>query len=433
MSLEAEIDKRGQVMAASLAQSAKEPLLSGNELTLDALVQATGESDGIIGVRIVNRSGVVTSALDGQQRGTPHRLLGASSSDGSKAQIVRTGRTVLYASSIWFRDVFIGEAQVELDLQRLVDPVIQARTRQFAVGALLIALIGVLAGVAFVKLLIGPLHRLRAGVEKLSEGDLSVRVPPTSSDEVGELTRAFNAMGESLEQKERLQSAFGRYVNEHVLTHLLESPNGVELLGVEREVTVLFVDIRRFTRISEGMKAKDVVTLLNEVFQLISDEILTQGGTIDKFIGDSVMAYFGAPMPQRDHALSAVRTAIAIQAAIAQRNRALASSPSPSQIAQEVQLGIGIHTGKVVVGNIGSDRRTDFTAVGDTVNVASRLEKLALPGQILVSEVVQREVRSLIKLQFEGERQLSGRQESVHVYSVAAEPKAESKTETPYR
>jgi class 3 adenylate cyclase len=164
--------------------------------------------------------------------------------------------------------------------------------------------------------------------------------------------------------------------------------------------------------LSEGLKARDVVSLLNDVFQLVSDAILQRGGTLDKFIGDSVMAYFGAPMPTEDHASQAVSAAVDIMRANAARNRSL----KPGE--HSAELGIGIHTGPVVVGNIGSDRRTDFTAIGDAVNVAARLEKLAKPGEILVTEAVQRYVRSTHRLRFEGERQLSGRVEPVHVYAV---------------
>jgi class 3 adenylate cyclase len=277
--------------------------------------------------------------------------------------------------------------------------------------AVAVAVLGVVAGLVFVSLLVGPIRRLRSGVERLTHGDLDVRVPPTSNDEIGDLTRAFNAMGESLQEKERIQNAFGRYVSDYVLTHLLDSPE--DLTGVEREVTVLFADVRRFTRLSEGMKARDVVALLNEFFELVAAQILCQEGTIDKFIGDSVMAYFGAPIPQSDHAKRAVWAAVEVQRSIAQRNRHTANAGGT-----ELGVGIGIHTGHVVVGNIGSERRSDFTAIGDAVNVASRLEKLARPGEILISEAVQRQVRGTLPLRFEGERQLSGRLEPVHVYSV---------------
>jgi len=184
-------------------------------------------------------------------------------------------------------------------------------------------------------------------------------------------------------------------------------------------VTILFVDIRQFTRLSEGMDASHVVSLLNECFQLISDIILGAGGTIDKYIGDSVMAYFGAPVPQADHALRAVTAAIDIARAVDRRTARLAASEDEGV---PVSIGIGVHAGTVVVGTIGSDRRQDFTAIGDAVNVAHRLEKLASPGEILVSEAVQRQVRGAARLRFEGERQLSGREEPVHVYSVDLGP-----------
>ncbi len=265
-------------------------------------------------------------------------------------------------------------------------------------------------------LLVEPIRRLHAGVERIADGDLATPISPTSRDEVGELTRAVNKMRESLQERKRIERAFGRYASDYVLETLLESPEGSELAGAEREVTIVFADIRSFTRLSEGMKARDVVSLLNEIFQLVSDHLLARGGTIDKFMGDSVMAYFGAPMPNPDHAVDAVSAAIDIERAIAARNQQLGGD------GHRVEVGIGIHTGNVVVGTIGSDRRTDFTAVGDAVNVAHRLEKLARPGEILVSEAVQRRVRGTVKLRFEGERQLSGRKEPVHVYSVDPSP-----------
>jgi class 3 adenylate cyclase len=281
------------------------------------------------------------------------------------------------------------------------------------VGAGLVAA-GALGGAVLAARIVGSVQRLRAGVERLSRGDLSVRVPPDSRDEVGELAQAFNAMGEALQRNERIQTAFGRYVNDYVLGQLLASGTEPELGGAEREVTLLVADVRGFTPLSEGMKAADVVALLNEVFQLASDRILARGGTIDKFMGDSVMAYFGAPLPQRDHALRAVAAAVDLQRALAERQRAL---PADAPL-RSVRLGIGLHCGVVIVGNIGAEQRADFTVVGDAVNVAHRLEKQAAPGEILASEAVQRQVRGSFQMRFAGERRLPGRSEPVNAYAV---------------
>jgi class 3 adenylate cyclase len=426
--LESEVEKRARALAANLAGAAKEPLLDigegdfDRELSLERLIQEAGEAEGVVGARILLRDGTIAASLAAQEHGQQglKRVDPAEGHPGGP-WVGREDAVLRIAAPIRYSDVWVGEAQLEMDLRILVDPVVRSNAQQLGIVAVLVVVIGILAGVGFVALLVGPLRRLRAGVDRLAAGDVTVRVPPTSRDEVGELTRAFNEMGDALEQKQRIQQAFGRYVDDYVLSQLLESGDNEKQAGIERDVTILFVDIRQFTRLSEGMEAQDVVALLNEVFQLISDIILGRGGTIDKFIGDSVMAYFGAPVPHADHPLRAVTAAIEILRAVSQRSEHLRATANPSRI--PVDLGIGIHTGIVVVGNIGSDRRTDFTAVGDAVNVAHRLEKLARPGEILVSEAVQRRVRGAVKLCFEGERQLSGREEPVHVYSVEVNPK----------
>ncbi len=412
--LEAEVRKRAMALAANLADDAKIPLLEQDDLALEALVRNSASEPGVVGARLLGPEGAVVIGLDPGERGA--RPVPLSDGDGAGVRTARRDDLLVVAAPILYSDVRVGEAQIDLDLDVLVEPVVTESRRQLTAVAVVVVILGVAGGIGFVALLVGPIRRLRAGVERLSAGDLTARVPPTSHDEVGELTRAFNEMGQSLQQKERIQRAFGRYASDYVLTTLLESPEGSELQGAEREVTVLFADIRSFTRLSEGMKARDVVALLNEVFQVASDRILARKGTIDKFIGDSVMAYFGAPVPNPDHAIDAVRAAVDLERAVAERNARM----EPGQI--PVDVGIGIHTGVVVVGTIGSDRRTDFTAIGDAVNVAHRLEKLARPGEILVSEAVQRRVRGEVRLRFEGERQLSGRVEPVHVYSVDLEP-----------
>jgi adenylate cyclase len=422
--LEEEIENRARMLATYLSGTSSEALLGvergdfDQELTLDLLVRKVGAGKGVVASRLLSRDGRVVASIVRGERGGDGVRLTDEHDPATAIRSVREDSLLLVATPVFYSGVQVGEAQVVLDLKVLIDPLVRSNAEQLALVAGGVLLIGVAAGLGFVALLVGPLRRLRSGVEQLTRGDVTVRVTPTSRDEVGELTRAFNEMGDALEQKSRIQSAFGRYVNDYVLNQLLEGPEDEQLGGIEREVTILFADIRRFTRLSEGMKAPDVVSLLNEIFQIVSDRILERGGTIDKFIGDSVMAYFGAPIPHSDHAQRAVLAAVDIQRAVRERNRHVREL-DPNAAAPDV--GVGIHTGRVVVGNIGSEQRTDFTAIGDAVNVAHRLEKLAPPSGILVSEVVQRRVRTVAKLRFEGERQLSGREEPVHVYSVDLE------------
>ncbi len=274
-------------------------------------------------------------------------------------------------------------------------------------AAALLPLVGALAASLLVGSLVRPLERLRIGVSRLAAGDLAARVPPTSRCEIGLLTRAVNELGETLQDHARVQDAFGRYASDWVLHRVLSEPGGIVPEGTETEVTLLFADVRSFTRLSEGMEAKDVVSLLNEVFQLASDCILRRGGTIDKFMGDAVMAWFGAPMPSPDHPLAAVEAARDLQQALRERAGGVA-----------VEMGIGVHVGRVIVGTIGSDRRSDFTAIGDAVNVAQRLEALAGPGEVLVSEAVWRRTRDTVTQRFAGTRKLPGREAEVVVYAV---------------
>jgi len=421
--LEVAVTDRGRSLTASLAGAAEAPMralsrgMVVSEGGLSRLVAAAAASEGVVAARLLDRDGKIVASSVASEAGRPGRSQTRGGSDGEIGiRAERADGRLRFAVPIRTATSAIGEAQTEVDLAVVVERLLAGQRRQFALAAIGVFLLGVLATAILVSRLAGPLKRLRAGVEEVSAGNVMVRVPPTSRDEVGDLTRAFNEMGDALAQKQRVQRAFGRYVDDYVLDQLLESADGEEQAGVERETTIFFVDIRSFTRLSEGMTAPQVVALLNEIFQVISDPILEHGGTIDKFIGDSVMVYFGAPISHPDHPQRAVRAAVQIVEAIADRNRRAESDEGTDFV--PVEIGIGIHLGNVVVGNIGSDRRSDFTAVGDAVNVAHRLEKLAAPGEILVSEAVQRRVRGAVRMRFEGERMLSGREEPVHVYAV---------------
>jgi len=191
------------------------------------------------------------------------------------------------------------------------------------------------------------------------------------------------------------------YLSPQVADLISASGGGVELGGVLQPVTVLFADIRNFTKLSEQLDAREVVLLLNEFFTAMTQVILDAGGTLDKYIGDCVMALFGAPVPAPDDLQRAVRAAIQMQRATT------------------IPIGVGLHTGPAVIGNIGSSQRMQYTAIGDTVNVAARLVSLAAPGQIIVSE----DVRNLAEGSFAplGEVELKGRHRKMTVFSLLLE------------
>lgn len=184
-----------------------------------------------------------------------------------------------------------------------------------------------------------------------------------------------------LAREEIARANYGRFMPEYVVKQILNNPDSFKLGGVNQTVTILFADIRGFTAFSERENPEKVVGLLNRYFSVMSEIIFAHGGTLDKYIGDGLMAIFGAPNATPEDAKNALKTAVMMQRQLATLNKQL-----EAENLTRVNIGIGLHTGVATIGYIGSDRRSEYTAIGDTVNLASRLESNAQGGQILVSE-----------------------------------------------
>ncbi len=188
-----------------------------------------------------------------------------------------------------------------------------------------------------------------------------------------------------LAREEVARANYSRFLPEYVVKQILENPDSFKLGGVNQTVTVLFADIRGFTRLSENAAPERVVQLLNNYFTVMSDVIFGHGGTLDKYLGDGLMALFGAPTATPEDACNAVSAAVQMQRRMDGINLQLRADGL-----DEIAIGIGLHTGVATVGYIGSERRSEYTAIGDTVNLAARLEQNAAPGQILLSEAAAR-------------------------------------------
>jgi adenylate cyclase len=186
---------------------------------------------------------------------------------------------------------------------------------------------------------------------------------------------------ERLAREEVARANYGRFLPEYVVRQMLENPESFKLGGANQKITVLFADIRGFTRLSEHAQPEKVVQLLNKYFSAMTDIIFAHGGTLDKYLGDGLMALFGAPTATADDATNALNAAVAMQRRLIGINGDLREEGLP-----EVAIGIGLHTGEAVVGYIGSERRSEYTAIGDTVNTAARLESNSQGGQILLSD-----------------------------------------------
>lgn len=208
-----------------------------------------------------------------------------------------------------------------------------------------------------------PVRDLADGTERVAAGDYSQRLPVVQDDDLGALAASFNRMQAGLAERQRLQSAFGTYVDPALAARLLEQGDDV-FTGERREVTVMFVDVRDFSPFAEANTAEDTVARLNALFEVVVPAVVDAGGHVNKFLGDGALAVFGAPNDLADHADAAVRAAILIHRLVAERFEGA------------LRIGIGINTGVVIAGTIGGGGKLEFTLIGDTVNVAARVEQL---------------------------------------------------------
>ncbi len=219
---------------------------------------------------------------------------------------------------------------------------------------------------------------------------------------------------EALQNEAKAREKYERFLPQQLVDDVMLDPNKeITPGGTRRTITVLFADLRGFTTRSEATAPEEVVGLLNRFFTLMSEVIFRHGGTLDKYIGDSVLAFFGAPYATERDALKAVRAAIDMQRAVVGFNRELAAAGQP-----EIGVGIGINTGPAIVGFIGSDTRLDYTAVGDTVNTASRLEHLATAGQIIISEHTMQAIDASVNYVVLDAVQVKGRSAKLQIAEV---------------
>jgi adenylate cyclase len=243
-----------------------------------------------------------------------------------------------------------------------------------------------------------PINSVRKALARVQEGELDVRVPVYDGTQLGQLQAGFNRMVEGLAERERIRETFGAYVDPDVAARILAE--GPSLEGEEVDATIMFVDVCDFTEFAERTPAREVVATINRLFAVVVPIIHDHGGRVDKYTGDGVMAVFGTPRRQHDHADKALAAATVIARGV---------EPLP------LRIGIGLNSGRVIVGNVGADERLEFSVIGNVVNVAARVEAAtrqtddtilltAATKQLLRQDDVALEVRSGIELKGTRER-----------------------------
>jgi adenylate cyclase len=296
-----------------------------------------------------------------------------------------------------------------------------SQVRRWVIGAVASAiLIAIVVGVVFARRMTRPIHALVDFASDLGRRRYGKTVRIRSNDELGLVGDALEqaasdlaASDEQIRREQAIRTDLGRYLPKPLVEQIVERRRELSLGGDRRDITVLFADVVGFTPLTERQSAETVVTMLNELFTILTEIVFRHGGMVDKFVGDSVMAIWNAPDTQEDHAARAVSAAEDMLRWLEAGNESWRE-----RFGFTVELAIGINCGEAVVGNFGSETRMEFTAIGDTVNVAARLESIARPNQILVTRAVRDAVDDPARFGDLGKRQLAGRAEAVDLFEV---------------
>ncbi|OPX18163.1 hypothetical protein BXT86_02580 [candidate division WOR-3 bacterium 4484_100] len=398
-----EIKLQGEILARIIALNAEDPLITNDDLYLARLVTDAVKNEGVGYAYITDKKNIIRAHNKIEFVGKSEKRF------KSPANLYNVTLPIVLAGK-----KEIGKVSVGLGTAR-----IKNTTHTMQIILLLISVTGLLIGILGAMLLSNyltrPINDLVLGVKAIAQGNFEQQIKKRSNDEIGDLTLAFNQMAKSLKEKEQIKDAFRRYVSHQVAEEIFKNPDAYidTLKGTRRKVTVLFADIRGFTPLTERLPAEEVVSLLNDVLTTMTNVIFKYEGTIDKFIGDCIMAVFGAPIFHPDDTNRALLAGIDIQQEINRMNKKREKNNK-----ETIRVGIGINTGEVVVGNIGAAERLDYTVIGDSVNLASRLQELASGGEIVVSEYVFKETSIPIKFSEPMLVKVRGKESPIKIYRV---------------
>jgi class 3 adenylate cyclase len=273
----------------------------------------------------------------------------------------------------------------------------------------------ILLGFTAIRTVTGRVHQYQAVAQAVSKGAFEAKVHLEGKDELTELGTSLNAMIRGLAERERLRKTFSRYVSDAIAARILLETDDLDLKGELVEVTVLFLDIRGFTSLSERHTPAEVVELLNAYFEVVVGAVTRHDGVINKFIGDAVMAVFGVPKAIPDPERRAISAALEIQSEVAAINQRRAKE------GREVSgFGIGVNTGPAIAGNLGSAERMEYTVIGDAVNVAQRLQAQAKEGEVMASATTVRRLAREFDLEALAPVKLKGKEHPIQIYRVLA-------------
>ncbi|QED26826.1 HAMP domain-containing protein [Microvenator marinus] len=360
------------------------------EIVAGSRLSGIGESGGSA-LSVVDSKGRVLAHSD------PSKRLQPTSFDGLLGQDISTlvGAQVAYSGESSDRQRLVSAKPLEnlpwitvvdIPLEEAYASVSRMRTI-VSIVTIVAALLALIFAFLVARRVTRPIEALVGFTRTLAQRKFSERVNVKTSDEVALLAGGMNRAAEELQASEEamareiaIRNDLGRYLPKELVENVVRREQDMQLGGARREITVLFADVVRFTPLCEKMEPEQVVAILNELFTILTEIVFKYGGTIDKFLGDCVMAFWGAPNPIEDHAIKALEAAEEMQTWLEVGNARWKEAYGIT-----VELAIGVNTGPAIIGNIGSETRMEYTAIGNAVNVAARLEALARPRQILTT------------------------------------------------
>ena len=421
--LRTQINDFGQAVVTQLAESAKELVMSDDELSLMTVVNNLGSSKNILGAVIYSENGKVL-AVSGILPGDDISGLYAKASriDDKNYSVAwkasddegKVINAISFIEPVRFKNVIAGHALVTFS-KGAMDQSLHDTVIAIIMATALMILLGIMVAFYLGDLLSKPIRRLMDASKAIDSGQYDYRIHERRNDEIGYLTEAFNQLAANMLEKSQVENAFSRFVSTNVAKKIMANLDQIKLGGKHVNGSVLFADIVGFTSLSEQLPADEVASLLNEYFTYISMATDLYHGTIDKYMGDCAMIVFGVPDEDPDNKFHAVACAVMIQQLV---NRLNAIRIKNNKVA--IHFRIGVNSGTMLAGNMGSSQRMQFTVVGETVNLASRLHTVAGADQVIITEHLykSRNIQSRIQAYSHKSIKLRGIAEPVSTYIV---------------
>ena len=410
-----QLNEQGTTLVRLMAQSAREPLLAEDRLALDAIANGFSKSGSVVGTAITSLEGETISYggdyHDGTRKSQSWVLaqLIANPPGSMTWELPATGtahrKVISFVQPVTFQNVTVGYAMVTFS-QAGMEKSLRQSIHAIIGATILIILLGIAMAFALGKRIYEPIDQLVDASRAIGNGEYKFRFKERRDDELGQLMSAFNDMAEGMLEKSQVMDALSRYVSPGVAKEILANLNEVELSGKRIDGTVIFADIAGFTQIAEEIGPEEIVSILNKYFSLITRACELNHGMVDKYLGDGIMLVFGAPQPDENHRFHAISCALLMQRLVDHEN-----TQREQHGLFPIKFKIGINSGLMLAGNMGSRERMEYTVVGDAVNLASRLCSISNSGQIVIS-------KDLYQHPNVEERVIAGEYQSIHLRGI---------------